>query len=196
MRRSGRTLADVADQYSINELVGGEDFALGGVNIKTTPVDHTIATYAMRCEARGRVILMSGDLIYSETLSIWAKDADYLIINSGGTIRTSGAAQYGCSSSDVKQSCDSGRNADRRAKIGILALYRIKPVSGTIYRGDACRIRIDRRNLAPDIFDMTVNGTITAFFGPFAKLVEQLVAGIYTPRMFHHYGQYLKLRCG
>jgi ribonuclease BN (tRNA processing enzyme) len=95
MRRSGRTLADVKDNYSVIELVGGEKFAVGGVNVSTATVNHTIATNAIRFEAGGRVIVISGDLIYSESLSKLAKDADYLIIDSGGTIKSGGAARGG-----------------------------------------------------------------------------------------------------
>jgi ribonuclease BN (tRNA processing enzyme) len=95
MRRSGRKLADVADNYTLKELAGAESFTIGNVAIKTTPVNHTIATNALRFEANGRVIVVSGDLIYSETLSKLAKDADYLIIDSGGTIKTGGEVPEG-----------------------------------------------------------------------------------------------------
>ena len=50
-------------------------------------MNHTIATAAYRFDAGGRSIVVSGDLTYSALLSKLAKGADYLIIDSGGTIK-------------------------------------------------------------------------------------------------------------
>lgn len=95
MRRSGRTLTDVKSNYVIKELVGGESFTLGDIQITTAKVNHTIATTAYRFDAGGQSIVISGDLIYSASLSELAKGADYLIIDSGGAIRSSGAQRRG-----------------------------------------------------------------------------------------------------
>jgi ribonuclease BN (tRNA processing enzyme) len=95
MRRSGRTLADVKGNYAVRELAGGESFMLGNVQIRTAKVNHTIATTAMRFDAGGRSIVVSGDLIYSASLSALAKGADVLIIDSGGTIKTGQAQRPG-----------------------------------------------------------------------------------------------------
>lgn len=95
MRRSGRTLADVQGNYAIKELVGGESWTVGDVKITTAKVNHTIATTAYRFDAGGQSIVISGDLVYSASLSELAKGADYLIIDSGGTIRSGGTQARG-----------------------------------------------------------------------------------------------------
>lgn len=48
-----------------------------------------------RVDANGRSIVISGDLIYSESLSQLAKGADVLIIDSGGTIMAGGGERRG-----------------------------------------------------------------------------------------------------
>jgi ribonuclease BN (tRNA processing enzyme) len=88
MRRSARTLQDVKGNYIVKELTGGENFMLGGIKLTTARVNHTIYTTAIRFDAGGRSIVVSGDLIYTAALSKLAKNADYLIIDSGGTIKT------------------------------------------------------------------------------------------------------------
>jgi ribonuclease BN (tRNA processing enzyme) len=88
MRRSGRSLQDVKGKYTVRELTGGEKFAVGDIKISTVKVNHTIASNAIRFDAGDRSIVVSGDLIDSPALSVLAKDADYLIIDSGGTIKT------------------------------------------------------------------------------------------------------------
>jgi ribonuclease BN (tRNA processing enzyme) len=91
--RRGNALSDVNDNYRITELKGGESFALGGVTITTTPVNHTIETLAYRFDADGRSVVISGDLTYSASLSQLAKGADWLIIDSGGAIKIGQAAR-------------------------------------------------------------------------------------------------------
>ncbi len=86
MRKSGRTLQDVKTNYSVKNLKGNEKFTIGDINISCVQVNHSIYTLAYRFDAGGKSIVISGDLIYSENLPILAKNADYLIIDSGGTI--------------------------------------------------------------------------------------------------------------
>ncbi len=86
--RGGRSISDVQGNYRISELAGGEIFSVADVKITTAKVNHTIATVAYRFDAGGRSIVVSGDLTYSASLSKLAKDADYLIIDSGGAIKT------------------------------------------------------------------------------------------------------------
>lgn len=86
MRRSGRTLDNVMDNYDTKELLGGESFELGGINISTTAVKHTIETIAYRFDVGGQSVVISGDLSYSSSLSNLAVDADVLIIEAGGVI--------------------------------------------------------------------------------------------------------------
>lgn len=87
MRRSGRTLSDVVNNYQLSEISDKAAFTIGDIKITTTKVNHTIDTIAYRFEAGGQSVVISGDLSYSKSLSILAKDADVLIIDSGGTIK-------------------------------------------------------------------------------------------------------------
>jgi ribonuclease BN (tRNA processing enzyme) len=87
MGKSGRTLNDVKSNFTIKDLKGEETFTLGGIKVTCTKVNHTIYTVAYRFEADGKSIVISGDLSYSESLPVLAKNADYLVIDSGGTIQ-------------------------------------------------------------------------------------------------------------
>ena len=87
MRRSGRTLKDVMDNFTVSEVSDKSTFSVGEIRVSTTKVKHTIDTIAYRFDAGGDSIVISGDLTYSESLSVLAKDAGVLIIESGGTIK-------------------------------------------------------------------------------------------------------------
>jgi ribonuclease BN (tRNA processing enzyme) len=102
--RRGGTIDSVKDNYSVSELKGGETFTLGGITIKTTPVNHTIETLAYRFDSGSSSIVISGDLTYSASLSQLARGADWLIIDSGGAIKVGQVA---------RQTPSQGRNANR-----------------------------------------------------------------------------------
>ena len=87
LSKSGRTLNDVKANYTAKNLTGSNTFNIGDIKISYTPVNHTIATLAYRFDAGNQSIVISGDLTYSESLPILAKNADYLIIDSGGAIQ-------------------------------------------------------------------------------------------------------------
>lgn len=86
LSKKQRTFNDVASNFSVKELKGDNNFNIGDIKITSTPVNHTISTMAYRFEAGGIAIVISGDLSYSENLPKLAKQADYLIIDSGGSI--------------------------------------------------------------------------------------------------------------
>jgi len=86
LSKKQRTFSDVASHFSVKELTGNDTFNIGDVTITCTPVNHTIATMAYRFDAGGTSIVISGDLSYSENLPELAKQADYLIIDSGGSL--------------------------------------------------------------------------------------------------------------
>ncbi len=86
LSKKQRTFSDVANNFTVNELEGNQSFTIGDIEISCTPVNHTIATMAYRFDAGGKSIVISGDLSYSESLPTLAKQADYLIIDSGGAI--------------------------------------------------------------------------------------------------------------
>ncbi len=87
MRRSGRNLSDVTDNYTVKEVDDKASFSIGEIEVSTTKVNHTIETIAYRFDAGGHSIVISGDLTYSESLVKLAKGADVLVIESGGTIK-------------------------------------------------------------------------------------------------------------
>ena len=87
MRRSGRTLSDVLDNYTVQEISDKSSFSIGEIKISTAKVKHTIDTIAYRFDAGGQSIVVSGDLTYSESLPKLAKNTDVLLIESGGTIK-------------------------------------------------------------------------------------------------------------
>lgn len=86
LSKKQRSFSDVASNFSVKELTGNETFSIGDIKISSTLVNHTISTMAYRFEAGGVSIVISGDLSYSESLPKLAKQADYLIIDSGGSI--------------------------------------------------------------------------------------------------------------
>ena len=86
LSKSGRTLSDVTSKYEAKNLTGNNTFQIGDITVSYTPVNHTIATLAYRFDAGDTSIVISGDLTYSESLPILAKNADYLVMDSGGTI--------------------------------------------------------------------------------------------------------------
>ena len=87
LSKSGRTLNDVKANYTAKNLTGSNTFKIGDIKISYTPVNHTIATLAYRFDVGNESIVISGDLTYSESLPILAKNANYLIIDSGGAIQ-------------------------------------------------------------------------------------------------------------
>lgn len=87
MKRSKRILDDVKNNYSVKNVAGGENFMIGDIKVSCTKVNHTIYTVAYRFEAGNQSIVISGDLSYSENLAVLAKNTDYLIIDSGATIK-------------------------------------------------------------------------------------------------------------
>lgn len=86
LSKSKRSLNDVKTNFTAKDLTGTTQFYIGDIKITYTPVNHTIATLAYRFDAGDESIVISGDLTYSKSLSILAKNADYLIMDSGGAI--------------------------------------------------------------------------------------------------------------
>ena len=93
LSKSGRDLKTAIKQVTTTNLKGGESFYIGDLKITCTPVHHTITTLAYRFDVNDESIVVSGDLTYSEALPILAKNVDYLIIDSGGTIQMGAKAR-------------------------------------------------------------------------------------------------------
>lgn len=102
--KSGRSLGNRRDAYTVREISGGESFAVDGINISTVEVHHTIHTIAYRFDYEDQSIVISGDLTYTEALSLLAKDADILIMDSGGMIMKGSSGGTRSSSNDRSQS--------------------------------------------------------------------------------------------
>lgn len=56
-------------------------FDLDGVEISSIPVPHTVPTYAYRFDAKGKSVVISGDLTYSKKFASFAKNADILVFD-------------------------------------------------------------------------------------------------------------------
>ena len=116
MRRSGRTLPDVLSNYTVKEIADKSSFTIGEIKISTTKVKHTIDTIAYRFDAGGQSIVVSGDLTYSESLPILAKDTDVLLIESGGTIKV-GATRRNRNSENRGGGSNSNPRGHQRAHV-------------------------------------------------------------------------------
>ena len=90
LSKSGRTFKNVEDNFTYKNLNGSESFTIGDIKISCTEVPHTITTLAYRFDVGNESIVISGDLTYTENLPILAKNADYLIMDSGGAIKLGG----------------------------------------------------------------------------------------------------------
>ena len=86
LSKSGRSLNDVKDNVTYKNLKGNETFYIGPIKISCTEVNHSITTFAYRFDVDNQSIVISGDLTYSKSLPVLAKNADYLIMDSGGAI--------------------------------------------------------------------------------------------------------------
>ncbi|MEG3754136.1 DUF1566 domain-containing protein [Psychromonas arctica] len=84
--RTNRSLDERKKAIHLSELKGGEQFKIGAINVSTLAVPHTIATIAYRFDYEGQSVVVTGDLTYSNTLPEFAKNADYMIIDSGGMV--------------------------------------------------------------------------------------------------------------
>ncbi|WP_299780704.1 DUF1566 domain-containing protein [uncultured Formosa sp.] len=93
LSKSGRDLNSAIKHVSTKNLKGDESFFIGDIKITCTPVNHTITTLAYRFDVNGESIVISGDLTYSESLPVLAKNVDYLIMDSGGSIQLGAKAR-------------------------------------------------------------------------------------------------------
>jgi phosphoribosyl 1,2-cyclic phosphodiesterase len=85
--KTGRTLADRRNAFTVHEIEGGESFDIGGIHVSTAEVPHTIHSIAYRFDFEGESLLVTGDLTDAETLAELAEDVDFLIIDAGGIVK-------------------------------------------------------------------------------------------------------------
>jgi len=86
LSKTQRTLTDRQKAFEVRDIEGGEKFTIGDINVSTVEVPHTIHTIAYRFDYNGESIVITGDLTYAEDLPALAKNADFMIIDSGGMI--------------------------------------------------------------------------------------------------------------
>jgi len=86
LSKSQRSLADRKKGYDVRDIVGGESFTIGTLKVSTVEVPHTIHTIAYRFDYQGQSVVITGDLTYTDVLPGLAKNADFMIIDSGGMI--------------------------------------------------------------------------------------------------------------
>ncbi|GHB58870.1 hypothetical protein GCM10008107_04950 [Psychrosphaera saromensis] len=90
LNKTQRSLAERKKAFEVKDILGGESFKIGKINVSTVKVPHTIHTIAYRFDYDGQSIVITGDLTYAEDLPELAKNADFMIIDSGGMIMTGG----------------------------------------------------------------------------------------------------------
>ncbi len=88
--KTQRTLADRQKAFIVRDIQGGESFDVGSIHVSTLKVPHAIHTIAYRFDYNSESIVITGDLTFSEDLPKLAKDADFMIIDSGGMIMIDG----------------------------------------------------------------------------------------------------------
>lgn len=86
--KTQRTLVDRKKAFTVKDIQGGESFNIGEIEVSTIKVPHTIHAIAYRFDYKGESIVITGDLTYSSKLSVLAKNADFMIIDSGGMLMT------------------------------------------------------------------------------------------------------------
>ena len=93
LSKTSRTLNERKNAFDVKDLTGGESFKVGDIVVTTLKVPHTIYTIAYRFDYKEQSIVITGDLTYSDELPAFAKNADFMIIDSGGMIMKDGRRQ-------------------------------------------------------------------------------------------------------
>ena len=88
--KTNRNLTERMSAFEVTDIQGGESFKVGDIQVSTIEVPHTIHAVAYRFDYQGQSIVITGDLTYTEALSTLAKNADYMIIDSGGMVMIGG----------------------------------------------------------------------------------------------------------
>ena len=115
--KTQRTLADRIKAYDVTDIQGGESFKIGDIQVTTLQVPHTIHTVAYRFDYNGQSIVITGDLTYSEALPTLARNADYMIIDSGGMVMIGGRKKN--TNKGAKSDNKNGGNKKTRAHLNL-----------------------------------------------------------------------------
>ena len=84
--KTKRSLADRQSAFTVRDIKGGESFTVDDIRISTVKVPHTAYAIAYRFDYQDQSIVVTGDLTYTKDLAKLAKNADFMIIDSGGMI--------------------------------------------------------------------------------------------------------------
>ena len=90
LEKTKRTIRDRLLAFDVKDIQGGESFNVEDIRVSTIKVPHTIHAIAYRFDYNGQSIVVTGDLTYSKELPELSRDADFMIIDSGGMIMSGG----------------------------------------------------------------------------------------------------------
>lgn len=92
--KTQRSLKDRMESVAVRKLKGGDRFEINQIKVSTLSVPHTIESIAYRFDYQDQSVVVTGDLSSGPGVAQFAKDANCLIIDSGGMImNNSGKAQ-------------------------------------------------------------------------------------------------------
>lgn len=118
--KTQRTLADRKKAFDVKDIQGGESFKVGDIKVSTVEVPHTIHTIAYRFDYKGQSIVITGDLTYSDKLPTLAKNADFMIIDSGGMVmQNANAKQNNAKKRQGNNDGKKGKNTRQRAHLDL-----------------------------------------------------------------------------
>ncbi len=118
--KTQRTLADRKKAFDVKDIQGGESFKVGDIKVSTVEVPHTIHTIAYRFDYKGQSIVITGDLTYSDKLPTLAKNADFMIIDSGGmVIQNRNGKQNNAKQRQGNNHSKKGKNTRQRAHLDL-----------------------------------------------------------------------------
>jgi ribonuclease Z len=90
--RRGMDGTGVFEGVTIKEITGSQEFQLGDVVVTTAKLTHTMYDLGYRFEAGDKVVVVSGDTSFDETLIDLARGADMLVAD--GDERWGGAPEH------------------------------------------------------------------------------------------------------
>jgi len=116
LSKSQRSMSDRAKSYVVKDIKGGETFRVHDIRISTIKVPHTIHTVAYRFDYKGHSIVVTGDLTYTKDLVKIARDADLMIMDSGGMIMSGGKSRKRKGRNRQGNNSESRRKKGKRVK--------------------------------------------------------------------------------
>ncbi|MGB2742564.1 MAG: DUF1566 domain-containing protein [Cognaticolwellia sp.] len=117
--KTQRTLAERKEAFKVRDLQGGESFKIADIIVTTLQVPHAIHTIAYRFDYKGQSIVITGDLTYSDDLPTLAKNADFMIIDSGGMVMKDGRSKGKAGNKSAKNKGNSDRKRQGKAHLNL-----------------------------------------------------------------------------